>query len=372
VKLVAAVLVALAVSASAQGGIYSPDEAFNFEIDADGFAKPIQYASGFELLVADVRDVGVPVNPLTAKYQDRVRQRREKGVAALTPVELAGFTADLIRLNKPDEALNILQPIARDPRRGGFLAYAHLARAHAGRNEWREAYEQQQMAVRYSEFPTEFGRLTKPQLAWLKRVEREYYLPFLAHRAEEAQRGRRDHLREDVDALFPAAIPPKKVDDPVHFVGEDGAYMAGAIADRERKKLPKDAIAIVQQLLLWHPKDARLYWLLGELYNAEGDVETAAKLLDACTFNMGYSNPMVIEHRRALQSAADAMAVARAEQTARMKKADEDEAERQAQSERDYKKRFWWIVAMGVALGVLLVYYQFREVIRRLRRGRGA
>ena len=49
---------------------------------------------------------------------------------------------------------NILQPLARDPRRGGFLAYAHLALADAGRGEWREAFEQEQMAVRYTDFPT--------------------------------------------------------------------------------------------------------------------------------------------------------------------------------------------------------------------------
>jgi hypothetical protein len=168
----------------------------------------------------------------------------------------------------------------------------------------------------------------------------------------------------------------------VRFVGENGLYVAAELAAAERKKLPPDALAIVQQLVLWHPQDARLYWLLGELYNADGDVGTAANILEACTFAMGYTNPTVIEHRRVLKPAAEAMAKAQDEQIARVrqqeaedrKREEERDAadrERQAQAERDYQKRFWWIVAVGVGLAVLLVYYQLREVVRRLRR-RGA
>ena len=309
---------------------------------------------------------GDPDNAERARAAKRVQERQARGVATLSPEDLAGLTADLIRLNRNEEALNILQPLARDPRRGGFLAYAHLARAHAGRGEWREAFEQEQMAVRYTDFPTTFARLTRPQLAWLKRVEKDYYLPFLAHRADEARRGRPPDLRDDVDVLFPTAPPPRRPDSPVRFVGEDGRYAAGELAAAERKKLPADALAIVQQLVLWHPQDARLYWLLGELYNADGDVETAANILEVCTFAMGYSNPTVIDHRRVLKPAAESMARARAEQAARVRQ-EEDRArqqedadrDRRAQAERDYQKRFWWIVAVGVALGVVLVYYQF-------------
>jgi hypothetical protein len=373
-----AALVGLALAGPARAGIYTPDKPFLFELDANGFAKPIQYSGGFDSVLAGLREAamlpqnpGDRPNPTRQETEDRVKERKARGIASLPPQDLAGLTADMIRLNRNEEALNLLQPLARDPRRGGFLAYAHLARAHAGRGEWREAFEQQQMAVRYTDFPTTFARLTKPQLAWLKRVERDYYLPFLAHRANEAPRGRPADLREDADALFPSTPPPKRPESPVRFVGEDGQYVAGGIAAAERKKLPPDALAIVQQLVLWHPQDARLYWLLGELYNADGDPETAANILEVCTFAMGYSNPTVIDHRRVLKTAADAMGQARNEQFALARKQEAEERERQAQDERDYRKRFWWIVAVGVALGVLLVYYQFREVVRRLRRGRG-
>jgi hypothetical protein len=363
------------VAVPARAGVYSPDEPFLFEIDADGHAKAIQFSGGFDIIIAGVREIAIlppnpsdPPNRTRQTYLNRVRERQAKGVAALSQSELAGLTADLIRLNRANEVLNLLHPIARDPRRGGFLAYAHLARAHAAQGDWQGGYDQQQMAVRYSEFPESFPRHTKAQLAWLKRIERDYYFPFLAHRATDARKGRRGNLQEDVDALFPSVAPPKRPDNPVRFVSESGEYRAGSIAEAERKKLPPDALAIVQQIVLWHPQDARLYWLLGELYNATGDPESAAKILDHCTYNMAYSNPQVIEHRRVLKAAADAASAARAAEAAKAREEAEAERVRLETAERDYQKRFWWIIALGVALGVLLLYYQFREVIRRARR----
>jgi hypothetical protein len=374
----------LALALPIRAGLYSTEEPFSFEIGADGLAKPIQFAGGFDTMVAGFREISVqprnPGDPLTFSrktYLDRVEQTRKKGSAALSTEAIATYTADLIRLNRADEVLNLLHPIARDPRRGGFIVYAHLARAHAARGEWSEAKEQQQMAVRYTEFPTSFGRLTKAQLAWLKRVERDYYLPLLARRAEEPRRPGRD-LREEVDAIFPSVAPPKRNESPVRFVGPSGEYIAGSIADEERKKLPSDAIAIVQQLVLWHPHDARLYWLLGELYNADGDVETAAKILDHCSFNMGYSNPTLLRHRQILQQASNELALRRAGEIEKAREAEMaeqrqiiEEQQRRIDAERAYQRRFWWILSIAVAVGLLLVYFQFREVFRRFRRQGG-
>jgi hypothetical protein len=178
-RFVVAGLIALYLAVPASAGLYSPEEPFNFEIDADGFARPIQYGGGFEVIVATYGAVGIlprspedAPNPARLEYQTRAAGRLKKGAANLSSEELAGLTADLIRLRRAGEAIGILQPLARDPRRGGFLAYAHMAAAHASTGEWREAFDQQQMAVRYSEFPTSFGKLTKPQLTWLKRESR--------------------------------------------------------------------------------------------------------------------------------------------------------------------------------------------------------
>ena len=241
-------------------------------------------------------------------------------MAKLAPEELASYTADLFRLRMENDALNLLQPPARDPRRGGFLANAHLAVAHAYRGEWREAADQEQQAL-LTGFPESFAKLTKPQLTWLKRVEREYYLPLLTHRAEESRSGKSRDRHEDPDAIFGKRGMPA-----VQFVGESGKYWPGKIAGAEREKLPRDAIAIVQQLLLWHPHDARLFWQLGELYNAEGDVETAANILDECSFAMSYTNPSMMEHRQALKEAAASIASARAVEAEKIQQAEAAEA----------------------------------------------
>jgi hypothetical protein len=347
--------------------LYSVEEPFYFEIDADGFARPIQIQGGFETILAGLREITIlpkspdePPNRTRKAYLDRVAQAQRKGVGTLSGDALATYTTDLIRLNRADEALNLLHPISRDPQRGGFLVYTHLARAHAARGEWAEARNQQQLAFSVSDFPASFAKLTKSQLDWLKRVEKDYYLPLYARRAEEPRRPG-GGLREEVDAIFPASGPRKKPENPVQFVGSNGEYVAGSIADAERSKLPPDALAIVQQLVLWHPHDARLYWLLGELYNADGDIETAEKILDHCSFNMGYSNPALLRHRQILQQAL-------AERAESARRAAEEERQREAESQRQRQKRFWWILSIGVGIGVLLVYYQLREVIRRIRR----
>ena len=365
-------LIALLFAAPAAAGLYSPAEGFLFELDEQGFAKPIQFTGGFDSILGNTRAVaiekaGEPLNDYRARALKRIQDRKAKGVPNLTPEELAGNTADLILANRGDEALNLLQPLTRG-RRAGFIPYTHLARAHAGRGEWREAADQQSVALRDVEFPEKFGRLSPEQLRWLKRVERDYYFPLLAHRADEARFARGGSQPEDVDPLFPSVPPPRRPTDPVRFEEANGEYRPGSMPEAERKKLPPDALAIVQQLVLWHPQDARLYWLLGELYNAEGDVEAAAKIMDECTFVMGYRSPVLRRHKLILQEAAATQAQARAEEAekARAAAAAEEQAARDA--ERDYQKRRWWIIACAVGLGVLLVYYQVREVVRRFRR----
>lgn len=365
--MIRSLLAGLLLVSPAAAGIWSPDEPFVFEIDGQGNAAAVQFpGGGFKLMVSQLRNTATPPksgdeppNASRQKVLDRLAKRKEAGIAKLSPAELAGYTADLMRVNNAGEALNLLQPLARDPRRGGFLAYAHLAQAMAAGRNWREAFDMQSMAVRYSDFPAEFPGMTKTQLAWLKRVERDYYLPLLALRAAEPAK-RRSDLREDVDALFPATAPPRKATSPVRFT--DG-WQPGLIAPEEKAQLPPDALAIVQQLVLWLPTDARLYWLLGELYNAEGDVETAAEILDHCSFNMGYSNPLLIQHKQALQ---EFVAAARAEA-----KRSEDEKKTLAEAAmRAERNKVRWIVAIAVALVLVVGYYQSRELIRRLFRRR--
>ncbi len=355
----------------ARAGLYTPHEQFLFDIDEAGYAKPIQFASGFEIFLKEARVMAIPqpgeVQAARADALRRLDNWKLRGTNALTPEELAAVSCDLIRLNRPDEALNLLQPLTRDPRTRGYIPSTHLAMAHAARGEWREAAEQQKAAF-YEEFPTKFAKLTKQQLAWLKRVERDYHLPYLQSRAEESRGPRVRDLREEPDPIFTFGVPPKKSTPPIRWIGPSGEYTAGSMDATERAKLPPDALAIVQQLVLWHPRDPRLYWLLGELLNLEGDVETAYTVIDYCSFVMQYSNPILIGHRQVLLESAATAAKQRADEAAKAKAIADAEEQRLADEKRDYEKRFWWILACGVGLGVLIVYYQLREVFRRLRK----
>jgi hypothetical protein len=81
-----------------------------------------------------------------------------------------------------------------------------------------------------------------------------------------------------LDALFPLfdfENPRPKDFEPLRFVGDSGKFEVGKIAAAEKAKLPPNAILIVQQLLIWMPDDQRLFWLLGELLNADGNIEGA-------------------------------------------------------------------------------------------------
>src|SRR5262249_54147431 len=83
---------------------------------------------------------------------------------------------------------------------------------------------------------------------------------------------------------------------------------AGKLADAERKKLPDDALAIVQQLALWMPADGRLLWQFGELCNAYGDVRSAAAALDGCVTEFALASPDLRKRRLLYRAAADEIA----------------------------------------------------------------
>jgi hypothetical protein len=99
-------------------------------------------------------------------------------------------------------------------------------------------------------------------------------------------------VQADVDDLFG-----------MHFVGTGGHYQPGGLKASERERLPRDAAAIVQQLLVWLPGDTRLYWLLGEVMNATGDVSGAADVLDECLWTRRYDAPTLRAHRQTLRAA---------------------------------------------------------------------
>jgi hypothetical protein len=198
--------------------------------------------------------------------------------------------------------------------------------------------------------------LSKEQLAWYREVER-YHLLLVRLRWREAQ-GRSAGRRplDQVDPLFPRLGPP------VHFVGEGGKYEVGRIAASEQKKLPADAVAVVQQLLIWLPDDTRLYWLLGELLNARGLVADAAAVLDECVLLFRGHSPDLVAHRRLLKGARPKPAEQKVDLLPPTAAAEAPPA--------GWAPRTGQLVLVGTLAGlvvILLGYLQVRELRRRRR-----
>ena len=117
------------------------------------------------------------------------------------------------------------------------------------------------------------------------------------------------------------------------------------------KKLPDDAIAVVQQLLLWLPDDTRLYWLLAELYNADGAPATAARIFDECMDSRGFQTKQLGEHRRLVKEALASQQAA---------------APDDSKSWTRHPEAFWIVGGVLAIPLMLLVFWQVREIRRRL------
>jgi tetratricopeptide (TPR) repeat protein len=273
------------------------------------------------------------------KARDELQAKARTG--KLTAQEQVNLSHDLIRLRQYEEAIAVLSPAAVEERRN-FMVFANLAAANqlAGRLDRARDYLEQVKDV----WPREWPGLTREQLDWYRQAE-TYHLKLLRlrYREEVRQPAGRPKQPESVDALFG---PP---DAPVRFLGESGQYEAGQLAAAEKEKLPKDALAIVQQLLLWLPDDTRLYWLLGEVLNATGDTTSSAAVFEECLWSRRWSAPDLVEHRRIV------------------KEFQPPQQEQPASSWLPDSRKLMVVGAVVGLLIVVLIYLQFREFRRRHR-----
>jgi len=244
-----------------------------------------------------------PGDPPLPEATLKRRQDYEAKATALQRKVRAGGTIDdqlnlsayLIGLGKHQDAIHLLEPLARGEGRANFMVLSNLATAYqlAGQPERVADYLQQARDC----WPDKLSGLSDAQLKFYRQADRLQLRLVLLRKVEAAKMpaGQR-RPADSVDALF------GEPDAPVKFVGESGQYEAGAIAAREKAKLPKDATALVQQLALWLPDDTRLYWHLGELLNADGQIAEAYTVLDECVGGgRRYDVPELKEHRRVLQ-----------------------------------------------------------------------
>jgi hypothetical protein len=228
----------------------------------------------------------------------RIKREREK--KGRTADERAALAVDLLRFRDPVQAEAELKGTRR-----GFLPNVTLAHVVAEQGRWAEAAEY--LSIANEERPPASLPGTAPKkLAWQLKLNKGPLTTLFRLRGREARA--KDEARaakkEPPAELLPENELPDRIFD-VNFVNAAGQYEPGVLADAEKAKLPPDALATVQQLVLWFPFDVRLYWLLAEVYAATGELKTAAKILDECAWSLEYSNRKVLmAHREAVAKAA--------------------------------------------------------------------
>lgn len=301
------VMFAVGVSAPlASAGVYSPDDPCPFVIKPDGTAEPLPLKQ-FQILYADSFAGLVtidPINPGTFDwYQAENGQSWRVGPAGrfaqrlaarwpnrdeLSSSDLAGYTADLLRLGGTAQAIQRLQPELRS-RRPNYLLLANLAHAYATANDWDTAL------VRFSDVidsnpPTALPGTSAEQLKWQSGVDRKYYRQWIRLRKEEAVK-KPPVEKQEPDAMFTIA---------------DGKPIRFWESEVEATKLPPDALAVAQQLALWAPGDVKLLWLVAELYLAKGDVRAADAVFYQCSNARKFGGPVLFRDHAA--TARDAVA----------------------------------------------------------------
>jgi hypothetical protein len=122
-------------------------------------------------------------------------------------------------------------------------------------------------------WPSRDPSFTRLDLAWFRRAEL-YHLKLIEERYREALRA---------DPRRPASLDNEVLDAVFPVLAATGRsareYEPGPLEPERWAELPPDAFALTCQLVIWFPLDDRLYWLLGEVVNAqEGDPRVASAI----------------------------------------------------------------------------------------------
>jgi hypothetical protein len=304
-----AVVLFLAVPAVAS--LYEPTEANIVPVKADGVPEPMAF-DDFQSRFVTLSNIANPKpnekgepNRDRARVLERVKAFHKGGNAD----DLAAHTADLLRVSGGDplyldKAIDLLMPHTRERNPNYFLLMT-LVHVHLARGDTRQAVMLQEEAFFDVKMPPAVKGWTPQQRNWIETVDRDWLGHYLRIRLAEKESPVPPD-REEPTPLFP--LPAKDhTASPLRFVNAAGEYEPGNLAPAERAKLPPDAIPIVQQLLLWFPSDTRLYWLLAELYAADGQLSEADTIFYQCTWGRQFGNRRVLmEHKGAVLAALEA------------------------------------------------------------------
>ncbi len=242
-----------------QAGVYYSRDARN-ELPTEwaGFLRDqraLRQAANPKSDYAPLRDSAIDA---VAKLEQQKKSRE------LSADEIADLGALYLRLGQAEKAVGVLRPALRQHSEH-FRIAANLGSA------WQQAGDLAQATAALEEAV----RLAPKQFLAVETL----HLKLVRGRAKEKKGESR------LDDLF----------------GVD--YTDGAKA-----KLPTNALALVQELALVLPFDARLLWQLAELANAHGDVRTAANLLDGAVVELGLQSEVARTRRARFRAAADELA----------------------------------------------------------------
>jgi tetratricopeptide (TPR) repeat protein len=270
----AVILGLLAWSPSLYAGLYYSGETFA--------ELPSQWR-GFLLDQRTLRTIAVkptgaaPAGPVRKHYEQEAANLAKLGQQRkLTADESADLGALYIRLGDPSRAVEVMRTAQRENPKHFHLA-ANLGTAWQMQGDLTQAAACLEQAVRVAP-----AKLLTAENLHLKLVR---------------SRARQPRDTQDLDDLFG-----------IRYVGPSGKFEPGRLAEEQRKRLPADAIALVQQLALCLPADGRLLWQLAELAGANGDVATAAAIMDGCVTEFGLRAADLRDHRREYRGLADELA----------------------------------------------------------------
>jgi hypothetical protein len=266
-----AVVAALLACSPLRAGLYYSGETFA--------ELPSQWR-GFLLDQRSLRTAAVkpsgsaPAGPIRKHYEEEAAKLAKRATERkLTADEAADLGALYVRLGDAARAVEVLRAAQRENSKH-FHLLANLGTAWQMQGDLTQAAACLEQAIRLAP-----AKLRSAEQLHLKLVR------LRAHEPRDAQ---------GLDDLFG-----------IQYVGPSGAFEAGRLAEAQRKHLPADAVALVQQLALWLPSDGRLLWQLAELAGANGDVATAAAIMDGCVTEFGLRSTDLRRHRRAYRAAAD-------------------------------------------------------------------
>jgi hypothetical protein len=375
--------VSIVCAGPARAGIYNPGESSEGAIYPDFIDGPPGKNFRDVLLILRTIPVNRPEvdNPVRRRYVFMDELATKYPASSLKTVEdKLQASAVFLRRRKFAEAELLLRPIAtsieaRDniPIQSNFATTLHM------KGDLVNAVYTLRDAIE-KHWPQRWDELPSPRRKFLEGIgwsqhEYEffrdcdtYYLKLLQLRLKEQREKKAGKgIVQPPDALFNDGKDPPT---PVKFVNEKGEFVAG-----RKVQLPERALPIVQQLNVWLPDDLRLYWLLGELYNAQGTEKGIKSAHQIFTDLQGFADlskaePIAEDVKSQLKERVRVLNIAageiRAEEEKKLFPVIDDKPASGLTAD-------WRTVAISFGAGFMLalfVFWQVRE-IRRRRLARG-